>query len=339
MIHDMLEQLYRQQDLSVEQSQKLFSEIVNGNVDPIMLSALLSALKIKGETSDEFAGAVLALKQAALPFPRPDYSFIDSCGTGGDGSNTINISTASAFVAAACGIKVAKHGNRSVSSKSGSADLLEALGIKLDMSPEQSRHCLDNYNLCFLFAVQYHQGVRFAAPVRQVLKTRTIFNVLGPMINPAAPNRQLMGVYDKALIEPIAHTLKQTGVERALVVNGSGLDEMAIHGPTDIAELKDGEVNVYQITPQEMGIEAMPLEALAGGDAKENAALITDLLQGKGQTAHEYAVAVNVAATLYLTGQCHDIRTGVEVALNSIRSGAPYKVVEQLAAASKEFNV
>ncbi|MGB0835601.1 MAG: anthranilate phosphoribosyltransferase [Psychrobium sp.] len=338
MIHNILEQLYRQQDLSVEQSQTLFSEIVSGNVEPIMLSALLSALKIKGETSDEFAGAVLALKQAALPFPRPDYSFIDSCGTGGDGSNTINISTASAFVAAACGIKVAKHGNRSVSSKSGSADLLEALGIKLDMSPEQSRHCLDNYNLCFLFAVQYHQGVRFAAPVRQALKTRTIFNVLGPMINPAAPNRQLMGVYDKALIEPIAHTLKQTGVERALVVNGSGLDEMAIHGPTDVAELKDGEVKVYQITPQDMGIEAFPLDALTGGDAKENAALITDLLQGKGQTAHEYAVAVNVAATLYLTGQCQDIKTGVEVALNSIRSGAPYKVVEQLAAASKEFN-
>lgn len=338
MIHQLLEQLYQQQHLTVDQSQALFSEIVKGNVDPIVLSALLSALKMKGETSDEFAGAVLALKGAALPFPRPEYSFIDSCGTGGDGSNTINISTASAFVSAACGIKVAKHGNRSVSSKSGSADLLEALGIKLDMTPEQSRYCLDEYNLCFLFAVQYHQGVRHAAPVRQALKTRTIFNVLGPMINPAAPDKQLMGVYDKSLIEPIAHTLKQTGVKRALVVNGSGLDEMAIHGPTDIAELNDGRVTTYQVTPEDLGIDVYPLKALEGGNAIENAALITDLLQGKGQVAHEYAVAVNVAATLYLTERCNNIKTGIEIALNSIRSGAAYQVVEQLAAASKEFN-
>jgi len=338
MSHVILEQLYAGQDLSVEQTKSLFSDIVAGNIDPILMSALLSALKIKGETSDEFSGAVLALKEAALPFPRPDYSFIDSCGTGGDGSNTINISTASAFVSAACGIKVAKHGNRSVSSKSGSADLLEALGIKLDMSPEQSRFCLDEFNLCFLFAVQYHQGVRFAAPVRQALKTRTIFNVLGPMINPAAPDMQLMGVYDKALIEPIAHTLAQTGVKRALVVNGSGLDEFAIHGPTDVAQLDNGKVSLYQVTPQELGIEPYPLDALKGGDAVENAKLITALLQGKGAVAHEYAVAVNVAATLYLTGKSPSIKDGVQIALNSIRSGAPYKIVEQLANASKEFS-
>jgi len=338
MSHVILEQLYAGQDLSVEQTKSLFSDIVAGNIDPILMSALLSALKIKGETSDEFSGAVLALKEAALPFPRPDYSFIDSCGTGGDGSNTINISTASAFVSAACGIKVAKHGNRSVSSKSGSADLLEALGIKLDMSPEQSRYCLDEFNLCFLFAVQYHQGVRFAAPVRQALKTRTIFNVLGPMINPAAPDMQLMGVYDKALIEPIAHTLAQTGVKRALVVNGSGLDEFAIHGPTDVAQLDNGKVSLYQVTPQELGIEPYPLDALKGGDAVENAKLITALLQGKGAVAHEYAVAVNVAATLYLTGKSPSIKDGVQIALNSIRSGAPYKIVEQLANASKEFS-
>jgi len=338
MSHVILEQLYAGQDLSVEQTKSLFIDIVAGNIDPILMSALLSALKIKGETSDEFAGAVLALKEAALPFPRPDYSFIDSCGTGGDGSNTINISTASAFVSAACGIKVAKHGNRSVSSKSGSADLLEALGIKLDMSPEQSRFCLDEFNLCFLFAVQYHQGVRFAVPVRQALKTRTIFNVLGPMINPAAPDMQLMGVYDKALIEPIAHTLGQTGVKRALVVNGSGLDEFAIHGPTDVAQLDNGKVSLYQVTPQELGIESYPLDALKGGDAVENAKHITALLQGKGAVAHEYAVAVNVAATLYLTGKSPSIKDGVKIALDSIRSGAPYKIVEQLANASKEFS-
>lgn len=337
MSHVMLEQLYAGQDLTTEQTKSLFSDIISGNIEPILLSALLSALKIKGETSEEFAGAVLALKEAALDFPRPDYSFIDSCGTGGDGSNTINISTASAFVSAACGVKVAKHGNRSVSSKSGSADLLEALGLKLDMSPEQSRHCLDEYNLCFLFAVQYHQGVRFAVPVRQALKTRTIFNVLGPMINPAAPDKQLMGVYDKALIEPIAESLRQTGVKRALVVNGSGLDEFAIHGPTDVAELKDGKVTTYQVSPKDLGIDTYPLESLKGGDAVENARHITALLKGEGQTAHEYAVAVNVAATLYLTDNCDSIKEGVQIALETIRSGAPYKIVEQLANASKEF--
>ncbi|MDP2560234.1 anthranilate phosphoribosyltransferase [Psychrobium sp. 1_MG-2023] len=337
MIHSILEQLYQGESLSLEQSQQLFSQIVQGNVEPIVLSSILTALKMKGETPDEIAGAALALKEAAVSFPSPDYDFIDSCGTGGDGSDTINISTASAFVAAACGIKVAKHGNRSVSSKSGSADLLEALGIKLDMTPEQSRECLDKYNLCFLFAVQYHQGVRFAVPVRQALKTRTIFNVLGPLINPAAPKTQLMGVYDKNLIEPIAKTLQLVGVTRALVVNGSGLDELAIHGPSDVAELNNGVITTYQVTPDDLGVETTPIEALRGGDAAENATLITALLKGQGAPAHQNAVAVNVAATLYLSNNVTSLAEGVSLANKIISSGKAYQVVEQLAAASQEF--
>lgn len=336
MIHTLLEQLYQGKSLSLAQSQQVFKQIINGDVEPILLSSLLTALKIKGETPAEIAGAALALKEQALPFPSPSYPFLDSCGTGGDGANTINISTASAFVSAACGVKVAKHGNRSVSSKSGSADLLEALGIKLDMSPEQSRQCLDQIGLCFLFAVQYHQGVRFAGPVRQSLKTRTIFNVLGPIINPASPKTQLMGVYDKALLEPIAQTLKLVGVERALVVNGSGLDEIAIHGPTDVAELKDGVVTTYRITPQQLGIDTCPISALEGGDASDNAKLITALLQGKGQPAHQAAVAVNVAATLLLSDKVTSLRDGVTLANEVISSGQPYRIVEQLAQASSE---
>ena len=336
MIHQTLEQLYRGESLSLAQCKAFFSKIINGDFEPFILSSFLTALKLKGETPDEFAGAALALKEAALDFPSPDYPFLDSCGTGGDGSNTINISTASAFVAAACGVKVAKHGNRSVSSKSGSADLLEALGIKLDMSPAQSRQCLDDYNLCFLFAVQYHQGVRFAVPVRKALKTRTIFNMLGPIINPAAPKTQLMGIYDAALIEPIAQTLKLVGVQHALVVNGSGLDEFSIHGPTDIAELKDGKISIYQLTPQQLGITPYALEELRGGDAIENARLISALLQGKGKIAHKMAVAVNVAATLYLSNKVSTIKDGVDMAIKSIDSGAPYQVVQQLAAFSKE---
>jgi len=336
MIHSCLEQLCQGQSLTLAQSQQLFDKIISGDVEPILLSALLTALKIKGESPQEIAGAALALKAQALAFPSPDYPFLDSCGTGGDGANTINISTASAFVAAACGIKVAKHGNRSVSSKSGSADLLEALGIKLDMSPAQSRQCLDDIGLCFLFAVQYHQGVRFAVPVRQSLKTRTIFNVLGPIINPAAPKTQLMGVYDKALLEPIAQTLKLVGVKRALVVNGSGLDEIAIHGPTDIAELKDGVITTYQVTPEQMGIATYPLTALEGGDAKHNAALIIALLKGQGKEAHQAAVAVNVAATLLLSDKVDSLAAGVTLANEVINSGKPYQIVEQLAQASSE---
>ena len=336
MIHACLEKLYQGQSLTLEQSQQLFNQIISGDVEPILLSALLTALKIKGESPQEIAGAALALKSQALAFPSPDYPFLDSCGTGGDGANTINISTASAFVAAACGVKVAKHGNRSVSSKSGSADLLEALGIKLDLSPERSRQCLDEIGLCFLFAVQYHQGVRFAVPVRQSLKTRTIFNVLGPLINPASPKTQRMGVYDKALLEPIAQTLKLVGVERALVVNGSGLDEIAIHGPTDVAELKDGKITTYQITPEQMGIKTYPLAALEGGDAKHNAILITALLKGQGQEAHQAAVAVNVAATLLLSDKVDSLAAGVTLANEVINSGKPFDIVQQLAQASSE---
>ncbi|NRA54847.1 MAG: anthranilate phosphoribosyltransferase [Gammaproteobacteria bacterium] len=335
-MHACLEKLYQGQSLTLEQSQQLFNQIISGDVEPILLSALLTALKIKGESPQEIAGAALALKSQALAFPSPDYPFLDSCGTGGDGANTINISTASAFVAAACGVKVAKHGNRSVSSKSGSADLLEALGIKLDLSPERSRQCLDEIGLCFLFAVQYHQGVRFAVPVRQSLKTRTIFNVLGPLINPASPKTQLMGVYDKALLEPIAQTLKLVGVERALVVNGSGLDEIAIHGPTDVAELKDGKITTYQITPEQMGIKTYPLAALEGGDAKHNAILITALLKGQGQEAHQAAVAVNVAATLLLSDKVDSLAAGVTLANEVINSGKPFDIVQQLAQASSE---
>lgn len=336
MIHAILEQLYRGESLTLEQSKQVFSQIISGDVEPILLSSLLTALKIKGETPDEIAGAALALKAQALAFPSPDYPFLDSCGTGGDGSNSINISTASAFVSAACGVKVAKHGNRSVSSKSGSADLLEALGIKLDMSPAQSRQCLDDIGLCFLFAVQYHQGVRFAVPVRKALKTRTIFNVLGPIINPAAPKTQLMGVYDAALLEPIAQTLKLVGVKRALVVNGSGLDEIAVHGPTDVCELKDGVITSYQITPAEMGVDTFELSELEGGDANHNAVLITALLKGHGTPAHQAAVAVNVAATLLLADKVTTLAAGVKMANDVINSGKPFEIVEQLAKISSE---
>jgi len=266
----------------------------------------------------------------ANPFPRPDYDFADIVGTGGDGSNTINISTTSAFVAAACGVKVAKHGNRGVSSKSGSSDLLDSFGINLAMSAEDTRQALDDLGVAFLFAPQYHGGVRHAMPVRQTMKTRTIFNILGPLINPARPNIELMGVYSLDLVRPIAETMLQMGLKRAAVVHGSGLDEVAVHGETHVAEIKDGKIVEYTLTPQDFGLETYPLDAIKGGEPEENRAIITDILNGKGTPAQLAAVAVNVALLLRLFGK-EDLKANAAQAIDVMNSGKAYELVQQLA--------
>jgi anthranilate phosphoribosyltransferase len=267
----------------------------------------------------------------ALPFPRPDYAFADIVGTGGDGTNSINISTASAFVAAACGVKVAKHGNRSVSSRSGSSDLLAAFGIRLDLPAEESRKALDELGVCFLFAPQYHTGFRHAMPVRQQLKTRTVFNVLGPLINPARPPLALIGVYSPELVLPIAQTLRVLGYQRAAVVHGGGMDEVAIHTTTHVAELNDGEIESYQLTPKSFGLDSYPLGSLLGGSPEENRDILARLLQGKGEPAHAAAVAANVALLLKLFGQ-EDLRQNAQQALEMIHSGQAYQRVTALAA-------
>lgn len=331
----VLESLYQGQDLTLEQSQQVFSDVVQGNVDPIILSSLLTALKIKGEKPVEIAGAAKALLANAAPFPTPDYEFADIVGTGGDGHDTINISTTSAFVAASLGVKVAKHGNRSVSSKSGSSDLLAALGINIQMTPETARKCLDELGLCFLFAPQYHAGVRHAMPVRQTLKTRTIFNVLGPLINPAHPTMEIMGVYDPALLLPIAETFRELGYNKVMVVHGDGLDEVAIHGETQVAELKDGEITTYNITPEAFGVERASIKALKGGDPEQNKAITEALLQGQGESAHQAAVAVNVALLLKLAGKAETVAEGVQMAIDEMASGRPLTLAKQLAEMSQ----
>ncbi|WP_417605073.1 anthranilate phosphoribosyltransferase [Oceanimonas baumannii] len=330
-----MEQLYRGENISREQAHALFEQVMNGDMDPLMLSSLLTALKIKGETSDEIAGAASALLAAARPFPRPDYAFCDIVGTGGDGMNTINVSTTSALVAAACGIKVAKHGNRGVSSKSGSSDLLEQLGIRLDLSPEQARRCLDETNVCFLFAPHYHGGIRHAMPVRQALKTRTIFNVLGPLINPARPGFMVLGVYSPALVRPIAETLVAMGLNRGMVVHGSGLDEIAIHGTTHIAEINHGEISEYDITPEELGLERHDLSAIEGGEPAENRQITEALLAGEGTLAQQSVIAINVAPLLVMSGQVKNLKQGVERALSVLRSGRAMDVAKQLAELSQ----
>ncbi|MEZ8142325.1 anthranilate phosphoribosyltransferase [Enterovibrio sp. FF113] len=329
----IINKLYEQESLSREESHQLFDTIIKGEMDPILLAATLTSLKIKGETPDEIAGAASALTENANPFPSPEYDFADIVGTGGDGSNSINISTTAAFVAAACGVKVAKHGNRGVSSKSGSSDLLDAFGIDLAMSPETARGALDDLGVCFLFAPQYHSGVRHAMPVRQTMKTRTIFNLLGPLINPAKPTLELMGVYDKALVRPIAETIKTLGLKRAAVVHGSGLDEVAIHGETTVAEIKDGVITEYTLTPEDFGVNTHPLKSIEGGTPEENREIITQILQGKGTEAQQSAVAVNVAMLLRLFGQ-EDLKANTQKALDVMRSGKPFELVQQLASRS-----
>lgn len=330
-MQEILEKLFQHQSLTQAESHQLFNAVVTGQLEPVQLAAALIAMKVRGERPEEVAGAACALLENARPFPRPDYDFADIVGTGGDGSNSINISTASAFVAASCGLKIAKHGNRSVSSKSGSSDLLSAFGIRLDAPAELARQMLDEFNVCFLFAPQYHTGFRHAMPVRQQLKTRTLFNVLGPLINPARPSHALIGVYSPALVLPIAETLRMLGYQRAAVVHGGGMDEVALHSKTQVAELHDGDISCYSVSPSDFGLRYYPQDALTGGTPKENKDILTKLLQGKGEVAHEQAVAINVAMLLKIFGH-PDLHENARQALAAIHSGQPYERVIALAA-------
>ena len=335
-ITGIIEKLYANQVLTIAESKAVFTAVVQGEMEPIVLSSVLTALKIRGEQPDEIAGAAQALLAAATPFPAVDELHADCCGTGGDNMNTINISTTAAFVAAACGLKMTKHGNRSVSSKSGSSDLLEAFGINLTQSPEQAKACLDELGICFLFAPQYHAGIRHAMPVRQTLKTRTIFNLLGPLLNPTRPQVQLMGVYDESLIQPIAETMDKLGVKRALIVHGSGLDEVALHGDTKVAELNNGMISEYTVSPEDFGVQRYDVAELRGGDAAENKVIIERLLSGHGTDAQKAAVAINVSALLVVAEIATDFKHGTELAMAAIDNGSALALINQLAAKSKE---
>ncbi|MDO6617764.1 MULTISPECIES: anthranilate phosphoribosyltransferase [unclassified Shewanella] len=339
-LQPLLDSLYQGNALTRDQSAQLFSAIVAGEMDPVAMAGMLVALKMRGETIDEITGAADALRRAAKPFPRSASSLsqgvVDIVGTGGDGHNTINISTTASFVAAAAGAKVTKHGNRGVSSKSGASDVLSHCGIALTMSPESASKCVDDFGLCFLFAPHYHAGVRHAVPVRQALKTRTIFNILGPLINPAKPEAMLLGVYSPKLIAPIVNVLNALGVKRAMVVYGSGLDEVALHGETQVAELNDGKIRFYKLTPQDLGVEPAEIKALEGGEPSDNALITQAILKGEGQPAHRDAVAINAGCALYVSGVCDTVQQGTALALETINSGKAYEVLTQLAAASQQ---
>lgn len=330
LIQPILNKLYQGQPLEQTESETLFSQIIQGKLESTKLATAIISMKVRGETPQEIAGAAKALLSHADPFTTPDYDFADIVGTGGDGSNSINISTASTFVAAALGFKVAKHGNRGVSSKSGSSDVLAALGIKLNMSADIARQALDDLGVCFLFAQQYHSGFRHAAPIRQQLKTRTIFNILGPLINPAKPKRILLGVYHRDLLEPIAQTLCMLGYQHAIVVHGSGMDEVAIHGTSNVAEVIDGNITYYDVSPQDFGLPTYTLKDIEGGTPEQNRDSLTDILQGRGKPAHEAAIAVNVAMLMKLFDH-NDLPANAAQAIAMMRSGKPYQLLAALA--------
>jgi anthranilate phosphoribosyltransferase len=317
---EVLDALSRR-SLSREESTTAFRLLLAGDYSEIETAAILVALKTRGETPEVMAGAVEALLLAALPFPRPGYAYADCCGTGGDGASTVNISTAAAFVAAELGIPVAKTGNRSVSSRCGSADVLERLGVRLDPSPEVGRRCLDEVGICFVFAPQYHPGVRHIAPVRRALGVRTVFNLVGPIANAARPPWQMMGIYDPALCEAAVRTLQLLGREVALVVHGSGLDEVALHGPTTGVLLQGGEIRPVRITPEEAGLVPAPVEVLAGAGPEENAAWLIELLAGKGRRELADAVALNAGVLAWITGVAPALRQATRLARQALDGG------------------
>ena len=299
------------------------------------MAAAFVALRVKGETSDELIGAAQALRIAARPFPSPAYLFADSCGTGGDYSGSINVSTAAGFVAAACGLPVIKHGNRSFTSKCGSADVLESLGARLDLTALESREILDRTGFCFLLAPQYHPGIAHAGPVRRALKVRTIMNLLGPCLNPARPKVQLLGVADPKLLRPIAETLRALGVERALVVHGSGLDEVALHGFTRAVSVIGDELDELEITPEDAGLARMPLEQIAGGSPQENAQRLRGILSGAGRPADIAVVAMNAGALLMTAAKVADLKEGVGFAMEAMRTGRARAVLDNFVEASR----
>ncbi|MGI8705785.1 MAG: anthranilate phosphoribosyltransferase [Sphingomicrobium sp.] len=313
----------------------LFSEIVEGRLPEPLMAAAFVALRFKGETAEELTGAALALRAAARPFPSPHYLFADSCGTGGDFSGSINVSTAAGLVAAACGLPVVKHGNRSFTSKCGSADVLEALGARLDCPPELSRQVLDQTGFCFLLAPAYHPGIAHAGPVRRALKVRTVMNLLGPCLNPARPRVQLLGVPDPQLLMPIAETLSALGIERALVVHGSGLDEVAVHGATQAVKLANGGLEPIEITPEQAGVERYPLEQVTGGAPEANAAILTDTLAGRASPAQAAIVAINSGALLLTAGIAADLREGVDQAQDAISSGRARQLLAHFVESSR----
>ena len=322
-IKEALSVLAERQDLSRENMTSVMTEVMSGGATDAQIGALLMALRMKGETIDEIAAAAAVMRSLATSVPVSGEHLVDLVGTGGDGANLFNVSTASTFVVAAAGAQVAKHGNRSVSSTSGSSDVLETLGAPLDLTPEEVARAIHEVGVGFMFAPAYHSAMRHAVGPRRELGLRTLFNVLGPLTNPAGVKRQVIGVFDAALCEPLANALKALGSVHVLVVHGDGgLDEIALSGPSRVAELCDGVVRSYEITPADFGLQAQSLDGLSVASAAESAALIRAALDGRASASKAAdLIALNAGATIYVSGIAGSIRDGVRMAEDLIATG------------------
>lgn len=340
MIKDAIIKLVNKGDLTYDEAKQVMLEIMKGETTATQNAAFLAALSTKStkaETIDEISGCAEAMRSLATPVPHPGMKVMEIVGTGGDGAHSFNISTTSAFVVAAAGVKVAKHGNRAASSLCGTADCLEALGVNINQTPEKALEMLEKTNFCFLFAQKYHAAMRFVGPIRKELGFRTVFNILGPLTNPAKPEYFLLGVYDEYLVEPLAKVLASLGVKRAAVVYGQAqLDEISPVGPTTICELRDGYYRTTVIRPEDFGMTSGNKEELVGGVPEVNAQITRDILSGKTQGTRRNAVLLNAGAALFTAGRAETIADGIQLAARMIDSGKAMETMEKCIAVSNQ---
>ena len=326
----LLESVFDGALLSTEQARDVMGRLMDGKLSQMQAAALLAALRTRGETVAEIVGFARAMRDRSIRVPVTAAGpLVDTCGTGGTGLPTFNISTTAMFIAAAGGVRLAKHGNVGVTRLSGSADVLQAAGVRLDVSPEDLARAIESIGVAFVFARHHHPAMRFVAPIRADLRARTIFNNLGPLTNPAGATRQLLGVFSPELTEPLARVLQGLGVERALVVHGSGIDDLTVTGPSRVAEVDAaGDIRSYELTPEAVGLERHDLADLTGGDAERNAGILRDVLSGKGTAAQRDIALFNAGAAVYLAGLSDDIASGVAIARQALDSGAALDKLE-----------
>ena len=329
MIKEAILKLAKKEDLTYDMAEEVMNEIMSGKATPVQMSAYLTALALKGETIDEITASAAGMRAHCIKLLH-DMDVFEIVGTGGDGSNSFNISTTSSLVIAAAGVPVAKHGNRAASSKSGAADVLEALGVDITIPPERSAQLLKDINICFLFAQNYHVAMKYVAPIRKELGIRTVFNILGPLSNPAGANMELMGVFDESLVEPLAQVMAKLGVARGMVVYGRDrLDEISMCESTAVCEIKDGWFQSYELTPEQFGYERCDKSELTGGTPEENAEITRAILEGREKGAKRQAVCLNAGAALYITGRTETIEEGVRLAEKLIDEGAALKKLDE----------
>lgn len=336
MIKEAIVKLSKKENLTYQEAETVMDEIMSGQATAVQMSSYLTALSMKGETIDEITASAAGMRAHCIKLLH-DLDVLEIVGTGGDGANSFNISTTSSLVIAAGGVPVAKHGNRAASSKSGAADVLEALGVNITIPPEKSAELLKRINICFLFAQNYHIAMKYVAPIRKELGIRTVFNILGPLSNPAGANMELMGVFDQALVEPLAQVMAKLGVTKGMVVFGQDkLDEISMSAPTSVCEIKDGWFQSYEITPEQFGYERCFKDDLAGGTPAENAEITKAILRGEENGPKRQAVCLNAGAALYIAGKAETMEVGVRMAEELIDSGAALKKLDEFIACSNE---